>query len=103
MPLFGSKKKKRRRAENSLDLETALSEGRVGLLEGGDLEQDGLAHELFHIGALMTGTSGAELDKLEKALFGRTFKDLLREGYRPAVVIKDDNGIEWTAMGKIGQ
>ncbi|MCW3987248.1 MAG: hypothetical protein NWE87_02915 [Candidatus Bathyarchaeota archaeon] len=101
MSLFGSRKKNPKRGKPNLDLNTALSEGKIELLEGGKIEQDGLDVELFHIGALIEGTSESEINKLETIIFGKTFNDMLGEGYRPSIAIKDDEGAYWTASGKL--
>ena len=77
MPLFGKKKKKQKE------------------------EKEDFAIELFHVAGLSKGMTESELYVLEGAVFDKTFKDLLEEGYTPSLAIKDDNGALWTALGKM--
>lgn len=90
MPLFRSKKTNK----------TELDPSRIMKLEGAEIQEDGLDVELFHIAALMEGTSEAKLRRLEKKIFGKTFDDLLREGYCPSLAIKGEGGTVWTTKGK---
>ena len=99
MGLFGRKKKSKSNS-SGLNLGTLLSEGKIELLQGGNMEQNDLDIELFHVGSLITNTSETDLENLETKIFGKTFNDCLKNGYKPSIAIKDDDGYYWTVFGK---
>lgn len=98
---FFRRKKRFRPDKPFADLNTLLSEGKIERLKGGDLQQEDLKIELFHVGGLMDGYSESRLDELETGIFGKSFKQIYEEGYQPSIAIRDDDGNHWTAVGKI--
>lgn len=77
MRLFGSKKKEREVSD----------------------EEDAL--ELFHIAALAKGTDEDEAARLEKKIFGRSYREVASDGRLPRFLIRNkDDDTCWTALGR---
>jgi len=100
MGLFGKNKKTTKSDSSGLNLKTLLSEGKIEQLQGGNMEQEDLGVELFHVVSLIETTSEKQLEELEIAIFGKTLNDCLKNGYKSSIAIKDDDGYYWTVYGK---
>ena len=71
-------------------------------MQNGNQSTENKALELLHATMLMQGTAITEIASSEMQMFGKTFEDLLLEGYNPSerVALRDKKGVVWTAWGK---
>lgn len=58
--------------------------------------------EILRIASLIQGTSSlAEMEDRERRYCGKTFAELVLEGYHAQLVIEDKNGASWNVNGRL--